>query len=169
MVSGGATRKAGQDFERAASVDQAAADGADRAPVPLTESATDNHDLVIRRRRWSYALVRRAKAPIPAFGSKAWMNLTEGSAEKVASVVVAAEAWARDADDIEARLQREVAESRRAFERLDAELHRAAVAPLTRARVVSSFAERRARQLAAAAPRQGDYRGGAVEWTGDSA
>jgi len=29
---GGATRKAGQDFERAASLDQAAADGADPAP-----------------------------------------------------------------------------------------------------------------------------------------
>jgi len=33
---GGATRKAGQDFERAASLDQRAPDGVDPAPVPMS-------------------------------------------------------------------------------------------------------------------------------------
>lgn len=116
-------------------------------------------DLVAQRRRWAYTLVRRAKGRPPRYGSAEWFALPEGSPERVASVVVAAEAYQRDGDDLEGVLRAQLEEQRRAFLERDDEQHRAAVVPLTRARVTTSFVERRRRQLADAQPRSGDYPG----------
>jgi len=134
-----------------------------------TDTGMAGRDLVIRRRRWACALIRRATVRPPAYGSAGWHALPEGSPERIAAVVVAAESWQRDDDDLEGLLRAQVEQQRRAFLQRDAEQHRAAVEPLMRARVVSSFAERRRAQLDRAAPRAGDHPGGAVEWTGDSA
>ncbi len=68
-----------------------------------------------RRRRWADSLIRKAGKPPPSYGSPAWLALPEGSPAKVASVVVAAEAWALDGDDVEARLHRQLEDERRAF------------------------------------------------------
>lgn len=66
------------------------------------------------RREWAQALIRRASKPLPSYGSAEWVALPEGSAEKVASVVIAAECWAREADELEQNLRAEVAELQRA-------------------------------------------------------
>lgn len=50
-----------------------------------------------------------ARAPdAPSYGSPEWCALPEGSPAKVAAVVIAAESWARDGDELEDRLRREV-------------------------------------------------------------
>ena len=67
------------------------------------------------RRCWASSLIRRAGKPPPSYGSPDWLALPEGSPAKVASVVVAAEAWALDGDDVEARLHRQLEDERRAF------------------------------------------------------
>jgi len=71
------------------------------------------------RRRWAYSLIRRSMSPVPTYGSQAWIELPEGSAEKIASVVVAAEAWAMDGDDLVDDLHRELDERRRIDKALD--------------------------------------------------
>lgn len=52
---------------------------------------------------------------MPSFGSREWLALPDTSPAKVASCVVAAEAWSRDQDDLEERLTTEVAALRGAF------------------------------------------------------
>ncbi len=50
-----------------------------------------------------------ARAPgAPSYGSPEWCALPEGSPAKVAAVVIAAESWARDGDELEERLRHEV-------------------------------------------------------------
>jgi hypothetical protein len=68
-----------------------------------------------RRRRWAYRMIQQSPTPPPVYGSPEWLALPEGSPEKVAAVVRAAEAWARQGDDLEANLRLEVDLSRRAF------------------------------------------------------
>jgi hypothetical protein len=76
------------------------------------------------RRRWAQSLIRRADAATPGYGSAAWLALADGDHAKIAAVVIAAECWARDGDDLADRLADEV---RRGFEnhkRLDDEEYR---------------------------------------------
>ena len=121
-------------------------------------------DLAAYRRRWAYALVRKAKVPPPTYGSPEWHDLPEGSPEKIAAVVVAAECWALDGDDLPARLAVEIEADRLAEEhRLD-ELHAENVDMVhrlaSRPGIGMSYAERRARELAdAGLARPGDFRG----------
>ncbi|GAA2097689.1 hypothetical protein GCM10009726_06340 [Nocardioides furvisabuli] len=50
-----------------------------------------------------------ARAPgAPSYGSPEWCALPESSPAKVAAVVIAAESWARDGDELEERLRHEV-------------------------------------------------------------
>jgi hypothetical protein len=115
------------------------------------------------RRYWARRMIDRAKgAPLPVYGDATWLTLPEGDPVRVAAVVVAAEAWASLGDDIPGRLTVEVAASYAANKQAEdaeyvarAKAHRE-TAPKP-ARV--SFMQRRAAQLAAAAPREGDYRG----------
>jgi len=69
-----------------------------------------------QRRRWAYSLIRKAEMPPPSYGSEAWLALPDGSDDKVAAVVVAAEAWAVDGDNVEGRLRDEL-EDRAAAEK----------------------------------------------------
>ena len=52
--------------------------------------------------------------PIPGYGSPEWLALPDGDRRKVAGVVVAAECWAREADELEDRLRLEVEALQRA-------------------------------------------------------
>jgi hypothetical protein len=76
-------------------------------------------DAAEQRRRWARSLIRKAKSLPPSYGSPAWLALPEGSAEKVAAVVVAAECWAVDADGVTARLERQLDDERHAFKRAE--------------------------------------------------
>ena len=67
-----------------------------------------------QRRAWAYAMVARCKTPPPAYGSRDWLALPDGSAEKVAAVVIAAESWALEGDFLEQSLRTEVEALQRA-------------------------------------------------------
>ena len=115
------------------------------------------------RRYWARRMIDRAKgAPLPVYGDATWLSLPEGDPVKVAAVVVAAESWQQDADDLGGRLTVQVATSYVANKQAEdaeyvarAKAHRETAPKPARA----SFLQRRAAQLAAAAPREGDYRG----------
>lgn len=79
----------------------------------------------VQRRRWARSLIRKAQSPPPSYGSSEWLALPEGSAEKIAAVVVAAECWVLDADDLEDRLHQELADERHAFKRAEDEDYQA--------------------------------------------
>lgn len=79
---------------------------ADRA-APLSNEdslllAGPSLELILDRRRWALALIQCAKAPVPPYGSSEWLALPDGP-EKVCAVVVAAECWAADGDDLDER------------------------------------------------------------------
>ena len=120
---------------------------------------------VTARRRWAYSLIRRAAAPVPSYGSAEWLQLPDGTAAKVAAVVVAAESWAGELDDLPDRLERELDERRRAEKLEEDAAHQARAAEHRRdwrhLRVVEPYADRRARELAEARQRSADSgRGG---------
>jgi hypothetical protein len=121
-------------------------------------------DATSHRRRWAYGLIRKIKTPPPSYGSEAWLALPDGSDEKIAAVVIAAECWAVDGEDLAGRLAREIDAERTAEQhRLDA-LHAENVetvqALAKRPGIGLSYAERRTRELAdAIRPRPGDYPG----------
>lgn len=56
------------------------------------------------RQAWAYALIRRCPTPPPRYGSPEWLALPEGP-EKVAAVIIAAEAWASAGDELEENLR----------------------------------------------------------------
>jgi hypothetical protein len=116
---------------------------------------------IIRRRRWAYSLISRA-AQTPPYGSANWHSLPEGSAERIAAVVIAAEAWAMDAEDISTRLAAELDSAYAAHKRAEdaAYAERAAAGRAAAPKPGGkSFVERRAAQLAEVASRAGDYAG----------
>lgn len=126
--------------------------------------AADRSAQAQARRRWARSLIRRATSPAPTYGSAAWLALPEGSPEKIKAVVVAAECWAVDGDDIETRLRREIDAARAAEDRRWDQLHAESVEMVQRLakrpHIGSSYAERRARELAdAKQPRPGDFPG----------
>jgi hypothetical protein len=59
------------------------------------------------RRQWAQRLIARHPSPV-TYGSEAFLALPDGHPAKMASLVVAAESWARDGDELEERLRREV-------------------------------------------------------------
>ncbi len=115
------------------------------------------------RRRWAYGLIRRAATPVPSYGSREWLQLPDGSAERIASVVVAAESWARELDDLPDRLEHELDERRRAEKAAeDAEYQARATAhrrEWRHLRVIEPYADRRDRELAEAIYRPADADG----------
>lgn len=60
------------------------------------------------RQEWAANLIQRGGTMVPPYGSPEWVSLPEGHPAKIAAVVVAAESWARDGDDLERRLRVEV-------------------------------------------------------------
>ena len=71
------------------------------------------------RRSWVRSMLADVPRPIPKFGSPQWLALPDGDRRKVAGVVVAAESYARDADELEDRLRAEVDALRLADKRAD--------------------------------------------------
>lgn len=70
------------------------------------------------RRRWAAGMIGKAAGlEIPEYGSPQWLALPEGNLAKVASVIRAAECWARAGDELEADLRAEVEEARKAHKR----------------------------------------------------
>lgn len=66
-----------------------------------------------KRRAWAYALISRCQTPPPRYGSPEWLALPDGP-EKVAAVIIAAEAWALDGDHLLDNLTTELEASWRA-------------------------------------------------------
>jgi hypothetical protein len=66
------------------------------------------------RQAWAQHLINAAP-DAPRYGSPEWLALPESHPAKIAAVVVAAESWARDGDDLEERLRREVLALSRAY------------------------------------------------------
>ncbi len=142
--------------------------GATRRSVVGTEASSltlqPATDLIAARRRWAYRLIRRTTTPAPRYGSSSWLALPEGDPAKIASVVTAAESWARGGDDLEADLHQELVAAGLAHKQAEdaeyqarAETHRSEWS--RRTPPGKSFTERRTEQLAAAEPRPGDFTG----------
>ena len=115
------------------------------------------------RRYWARQLIERQTPTRPIYGSTAWLMLDSEHPDKIAACVVAAECWATQGDNLEDDLRREVealrvgdkkAEDREYLESFASHIKRSG------GRVLSSFEERRRRQLEAAKPREGDHPGG---------
>lgn len=118
-----------------------------------------------QRRAWAYALISRCQTPPAAYGSEAWLALPDGP-EKVAAVVIAAEAWALAGDTLEDDLRAELQFAQEAEDRRWQELHDDAVS-IAQETAKSphigrgDYAERRAREIAQASlPRPTDQYGG---------
>jgi len=126
-------------------------------PTPLA-------DANIGRRYWARRMIDKAGgASIPTYGSSSWLALPEGDPRKVAAVIVAAECWAQSGDTLEGDLRRELATMRREHKRRDDEdyadaqqAHREQWEPVAKRFARLTFLERRALQLADAAPEGGD-------------
>lgn len=66
------------------------------------------------RESWVQRMLEGIPRPLPEFGSPEWLALPDGDRLKIGSIVVAAECWARDGDDLEQRLRTEVLAASRA-------------------------------------------------------
>jgi len=73
------------------------------------------------RRRWARRLIARCEGKPPTYGTGEWLALPEGDGRKVAAVVLAAESWAAEGDELETRLRAEVEAMRLAHKRLEDE------------------------------------------------
>ena len=123
---------------------------------------TVNITAIHARRRWAYRLIHRVSAPPPQYGTAEWLALAEGSPEKVAAVVIAAESWAQAGDTLEDDLRRELQTARLEDKRADdedyaarADAHRRRYSKLP----TTTFLQRRQAQLADAHPKAGDFSG----------
>lgn len=67
-----------------------------------------------RRQEWAALYIHRGRTAgeLPRYGSPAWLDLPDADPRKVAAVVVAAECWADDLDNLEQRLHDEITASR---------------------------------------------------------
>jgi hypothetical protein len=116
------------------------------------------------RRYWARRMIDKAQgAPLPVYGDATWLTLPEADPVKVAAVIVAAEAWATDGDNIPGRLAVEVASSYVAHKQAEDEDYQARAAAHRESNVVPFNRRRRqstAEQIAEARqPRPGDNQG----------
>lgn len=72
---------------------------------------------ITARREWAASVLEHCPEPVPTYGSTLFNALNNADMRRVASVVRAAECWARDGDDLIKQLKLEVD--------LAAELHKA--------------------------------------------
>jgi hypothetical protein len=119
-----------------------------------------------RRRYWARRLIDQARDcwPIPRYGSPEWLMLADGSPARIAAVVIAAEAWAQDSDDIEERLRRELVDRWYADKHADDEVYSKEIASHRKRwghlRLVAvSHSTEVDRVAEARKPRPGDFRG----------
>jgi hypothetical protein len=59
------------------------------------------------RQEWAQNLIARHPSP-PTYGSPEWLALPEAHPAKIAAVIIAAECWAVDGDQLEDRLRTEI-------------------------------------------------------------
>lgn len=118
--------------------------------------------LIEKRKAWARALVARCKTTPPQYGTAEWFALPEGSPAKVAGVVIAAEAWTSDGDNLADNLERELDDRRRVDKMLeDAEYHAASSEHRRHwgnLRLVPDRGDLETRVAKARLPRPGDYR-----------
>lgn len=57
------------------------------------------------RERWAHRLIAPAPKPLPRYGSDEWLALPEGHPSKIAAVVVAAECWATEPEQLATMLR----------------------------------------------------------------
>lgn len=88
-------------------------------PIASTEVVLPDALAATKRRLWAQRLMSRAARPLPRYGSREWLALPEGHPAKIAGVVLAAECWAREADELEQRLRTELENRRRSAKTLD--------------------------------------------------
>lgn len=93
------------------------------------------------RRSWAERMLRLASGPVPSYGSAAWHRLAETDPTRVAGVVIAAEAWARHAEQLEDTLRLEVSASHAAHQEAEAERFAVTAADVRRHASLPSFAE----------------------------
>lgn len=72
-------------------------------PTGTALNATNSLAPSVRRIEWAARLIEAGR-PCPRYGSEEFLALADDSPAKLASILVAAECWARDADDLEQRL-----------------------------------------------------------------
>jgi hypothetical protein len=142
---------AGENGAPRKNVDQDAATTVRRLADIRGEGALTSE--VVARRVWAYRMLRRCDVPPPLYGSREWLDLPDGHFAKVAAVVVAAEAWARDGDGLEHQIAAQIEAGRAAFKAEEdrryvarARMHREEWHPVTHS-TRPSFVERRRRQL----------------------
>lgn len=101
-----------------------------------------------RRRRWATSTIRAARAlgPLPRYGAPEWLNLDQADPRWLAAIVVAAEAWAIDADNVADRLATELDAARAAAQTLAAEDVRTLTEQVRRTASRPTFAELRSRR-----------------------
>lgn len=125
------------------------------------------------RRYWARQLIERQTKDRPIYGSTAWLMLPNEHPDKIASCVVAAECWASMEDNLENDLRREIENLQLGHKKAEDLAYLRSFAGHIRRNgglVLTTFEERRTRQIEAAKPRPGDYPGGLVEWNrGDGA
>ncbi|MFL1432742.1 MULTISPECIES: DUF2742 domain-containing protein [unclassified Nocardiopsis] len=115
------------------------------------------------RRQWSQTIIDRGKdcGPLPLFGSREWCQLADDDPRKAAAAVRAAEAWAREGDDLGFTIAQEAYNRRRAddefWNRMFARRRGMVNDHLARVRVN----EQRAKPTTSAWP---PYAGGPVDW-----
>lgn len=88
----------------------------------------DGPDEVDQRRRWAAMHLARATKPILRYGSAAWLALPNDHPGRFAGLVLAAECWARELDELPARLSAELEVQRRANKAAEDQAYAAAIA-----------------------------------------
>lgn len=119
-------------------------------PVMSADAATANSSLptlpagtdqVRQRQAWARRMIRAATGPIPCYGSRTWAALPETDRRRVAAVVVAAEAWQQQCDELPGRLGQEIATMRAEQQQHEAASFAEMAAGVRRLASVPSFAE----------------------------
>ena len=145
---------------------------ADSTPIKSYDTSVPSNklaELALGRRTWARRYIERRTSRV-IYGSTEWLMLPNDHADKVAACVAAAEAWAAAGDTLEEDIRREIALARQAHKRAEDEEYVQRAADHRHeierkfGRPVTSFEERRTRQIEAAKPRPGDHPGGPAEW-----
>lgn len=146
-----------------------------KAAPSLAGDTTSFPQNATARRYWARQLIERQTPDRPRYGSTAWLMLPNEHPDKIAACVVAAECWESIVDTLEDDLQREIEQLQIGHKKAEDLAYLRSFARHIKSnggKVMTSFEERRRRQLEAAKPRPDDYKGGplAYEWDrGDGA
>lgn len=86
------------------------------------------------RHHWAAALICRGRESgvVVSYGDDLWHRLPQDHPARIAAVVVAAECWAADGDDLPGRLRADLAAARQAEDTLEAEAFAAMAADVRR-------------------------------------